>query len=93
MMMILTMKMTQGTRPYIVFSHLKEINFIKKKRDFIFSYADMNVENMEYFVQRRSPEIPNPANQNPPNYQRLLENLEKFIRIKDKMLRRRELNY
>ena len=58
----------------------------------------MNVENMEYFVQRRSPEIPNPANQNPanqnpPNYQRLLENLEKFIRIKDKMLRRRELNY
>ena len=31
MMMILTMKMTQGTRPYIVFSHLKEINFIKKE--------------------------------------------------------------
>ena len=57
----------------------------------------MNVENMEYFVQRRSPEIPlanqNPTNQNPPNYQRLLENLEKFIRIKDKMMRRRELNY
>ena len=53
----------------------------------------MNVENLEYFVQRRNPEIPNPANQNPPNYPRLLENLQKFIRIKDKIMRRRELNY
>ena len=35
-MMILTMKMTQGTRPYIVFSHLKEINFIKKNKEILF---------------------------------------------------------
>jgi len=52
-----------------------------------------DVSNFEYFVQRRSPAITAPANQSSLNPQRLLENLEKFVRVKDKIMRRRELNY
>ena len=78
-----------------IFSSERNSYYKYRIRDlyYLFSYQDMNVENLEYFVQRRNPEIPNPANQNPPNYPRLLENLQKFIRIKDKIMRRRELNY
>ena len=58
----------------------------------IFSFGDVEVSNFEYFLQRRTPAIATPANHNL-NPQRLLENLEKFMRIKDKIMRRRELNY
>ena len=90
----LTMRMTQGTEPDFIFSrYLFKLNFSTGIWFEIIFFSFDDVSNFEYFVQRRSPAITAPANQSSLNPQRFLENVEKFLRVKDKIMRRRELNY